>query len=108
MLFRSYIKNPWTGSVTIADPLTLPQVEIIEDAIDIKPDGEKVYLTVFDKKNLPAVFACVEKWDLENFPDPVTDNNFPMSPRGASHDLISWIWSEIIKIYIGEQEVPNE
>jgi len=100
----------WAGSVTIADPLTLPQAEAFEACLELqKIDGENkfVFLTVKDKQRLPGVLACVEKWELENFPNDVTLDTFPFSPRGASHKLIEWIYDEIFNIYIGELEVPN-
>lgn len=98
----------WPGSVTIADPLTLPQVEPIEEALEYKPEGAQVRLTVLDKNRLPAVLACVEKWELEGFPAAVTMETFPLSPRPESSKLIGWIWNEILKIYLGDLEVPNE
>ena len=100
----------WPGTVTISEPLTFPQAQAIEDAIGL-PDGElkakdkkkRVWLSVSDTARLPAVLACVEKWELEGFtPDP-----FPASPRAASHQLIEWIFLEIYKVYIGELEDPN-
>ena len=99
----------WPGTVTIAEPLTFPQAQAIEDAIGL-PTEEKlvdpkkrVWLSVSDKACLPAIMACVEKWELENFkPDP-----FPASPRGASHKLIEWLFGEIYKVYIGEFDDPN-
>jgi hypothetical protein len=101
----------WPGSVTLCDPLTLPQVELIEAALempkDVSEDG-RVFLTVLDKPQLPAVLACVEKWELQNFPDSPALETFPMTPRKASHDLISWIFVELRKIYLGELEIPNE
>jgi hypothetical protein len=101
----------WKGSVTLADPLILPQVELIEDAYRSRPasipeDGQ-VYLTEIDKPKLPAIVACVEKWEIENFPVPTPDT-FPMSPRVPTHDLITWIFRELGKIYTGELEIPNE
>jgi hypothetical protein len=52
---------------------------------------------------LPAVIACVEKWELADFtPDP-----FPASPRGDSHKLIDFIFAELLKVYFGEQEIPK-
>ena len=107
-IITSPIKR-WPGTATIADPLSFPQAEAIQDVLGL-PDEEKpvlpkkrVWLTVNDKKKLPAVLACVEKWDLENFnPDP-----FPASPRHDSHKLVDWIWSEIYKVYIGEFDDPN-
>jgi hypothetical protein len=99
------------GSVTIADPLTLPQVEAIEAGLELPKDTDgdgRVFFTVLDKNQLPAVLACVEKWELQNFPDPLTADNFPFSPRKDSHDLIVWLFGEIRKVYLGELDIPNE
>lgn len=96
----------WPGSVTIADPLTLPQAQLIENGLE-KPDtkeGERIWLTVIDTMKLPAVLGCVEKWELENF----KSDPFPASPRGDSHKLIDWIFGEMLKVYFGEAIVPNE
>jgi hypothetical protein len=100
----------WPGSVTLADPLTLPQVELIEAALrplDNVPEDGQVYLTALDKPQIPAILACVEKWDLQDFPVPTLDT-FPMSPRRETHDLIAWIFREMRRVYIGDQEIPNE
>jgi hypothetical protein len=96
----------WAGTVTIADPLTLPQAKAIEAALDDAniPKEGKLWLSVIDENKLPAVIACVQEWHLDNFtPDP-----FPASPRGDSHKLIDWIFGELIKVYAGEAEIPNE
>ena len=102
----------WAGTVTIADPLTLPQAAVIEDSISdyepIKGNVKIVNLRIIDEKQLPVIFACVEKWELANFPESVTLETFPASPRAASHNLVSWIFQEIIKVYFGEAEIPNE
>ena len=102
----------WAGTVTIADPLTLPQAAVIEDAISgyepTEGNVKIISLRVNDEKQLPAILACVEKWELAKFPESVTLENFPASPRAASHNLVSWIFQEIIKVYFGEAEIPNE
>lgn len=95
----------WAGTVTIADPLTLPQAQAIEAGM--KPpaqEGDRVWLTAIDELKLPAVQACVEKWELENF----TPNPFPASPRKDSHALIDFIFAELLAVYFGEDIVPNE
>jgi hypothetical protein len=96
----------WPGTVMIADPLTIPQAQLIEAGLK-QPDakeGERVWLSIIDAGKLPAILGCVEKWELENFtPDP-----FPASPRGDSHKLIDWLFSELLKVYFGEAIVPNE
>lgn len=101
----------WAGTVTISDPLTLPQVELIEAGLELPAgtDGDgRVFFTVLDKPHLPAILACVEKWGLSNLPEAVAADNFPMSPRKASHELIAWLFNEIYKVYMGELEIPNE
>jgi len=100
----------YPGTVTIYDRLTLPQVELVEVALGNKPpviDG-KFALTDADKPRLPALLACVEKWDLKGFPDNVTMDNFPFTPRRQVFHLISQIFVEIAKVYNGELDIPNE
>jgi hypothetical protein len=99
----------WSGSVVIADPLTIPQAQAIEAGMS-KPeagDDGRLWLTVIDKMQLPAILACVEKWDLANMPETVTIDTFPASPRADSHKLIDWLFSEIRGVYFGEASVPN-
>lgn len=100
----------WAGSATIADPLTLAQAHLIEDGLET-PEADatgKYWTSVIDEKQLPAIFACVEKWELTNLPDPLTLDNFPASPRKDSHALVEWLFREIMKVYAGEAAVPNE
>ena len=101
----------WAGTVTIADALTLPQVELFEAGLehpDNMPEDGRVFFTVLDKPQVPAILACVEKWELSNFPPSVTLETFPFTPRKNSHELIAWLFGEIRKIYLGELEIPNE
>ena len=115
-VITSKIKK-WAGSVTIADPLTLPQVELIEAAFDatakiskdVEADNDSriIFLTAYDKPRIPAILACVEKWELENFAL-MPDGGIPMSPRRESYKLIEWLFGEIRAVYLGELEIPNE
>ena len=113
----------FAGTVTLADPLIVPQCLAFEQAIgggreffDVtERDGDTVYLLkpgvmlgVVDADKLPAIVAIVEKWELENFPGNVTADTFPMTPRADSHRLLMWLWEEITKIYVGEVAIPNE
>ena len=86
----------WAGTVTIADPLTLSQAAVIEDAISgyepTEGNVKIISLRVNDEKQLPAILACVEKWELSKCPQSVTLENFPASPRAARHNLVSWIF----------------
>ena len=101
------VDGRWAGTVTIAEPLTFPQAQLIEAGLK-QPEGhegeDRIWLSVIDVMKLPAVIGCVEKWELAGFtPDP-----FPASPRGDSHKLIDFIFGEMLKVYFGEQIVPNE
>jgi hypothetical protein len=100
-------RNPWQGSVTLCEPLTLSQVEMIEAAQGIEYPG-RYYLTAFDKDKIPVILKCVEEWNLIEFPKEPTLENIPMTPRVASHLFVDWLWDEVIKVYEGEQEIPNE
>ena len=114
-VIKSTIKR-WPGTVTIADPMTMPQVLAVEkalidsrDFIEERKDG-KTYLKAktmpgsIDAPRLEAVIACVESWDLKDFQsDPIQ-----CTPRDDSRDLISLLFSEILNIYNGEIEIPNE
>lgn len=101
----------WAGTVTIADPLTIPQAQLIEAGLK-QPEGhegeDRIWLSVIDAEKLPAIFECVLAWSLDGLPNPLTIDNFPASPRGDSHKLIDFIFAELFKVYIGEAEVPNE
>lgn len=100
----------WAGSVTIADPLTIPQAQLIEAGMKQPQDGEdgRVWLSVIDGMQLPAIIACVEKWELENMPEVLTADTFPASPRKYSHEIINWLFKEILAVYFGELIIPNE
>ncbi len=102
----------WAGSVTIADPLTMSQARSVEAGLGKPPDtayadNGRVWLSVIDEMRLPAIFACVENWELANMPEKLTADNFPASPRGESNALINEIFQAIAKVYFGEALVPN-
>src|SRR5690242_1427403 len=108
MIVKSESKR-WAGSVTVYDQLTLPQVELIEAALEpVETDKDgRYFLTAKDKKVIPALLACVEKWDLQNFPQPAALETWPMTPRKESHELIDTIWRAVLLVYQGEQDIPN-
>ncbi len=80
--------------------------KVIEAAGAINKDG-RVLLSVYDNILIPAVLACVEKWNLSGFPELVTYETFPATPRRASSDLLRWLWGEIYSVYLGEIDIPN-
>lgn len=117
----------FTGFVTISDPLSIPQVMQFEEAIEgasraavergdcisVKGDGgeEKKRVNVMDGRYLydvlSGVCACVEKWELSGFPENVTPDNFPGSPKKDSARVIHWLIDEIMSVYLEAESVPN-
>ena len=117
------IKSPverWPGQVTISDPMNYDQVRKIEDAMDaghgFDPSSymsklqevEVVWTSKINQASLPAILACVESWELKDFPENVTEANFPATPRGDAMELAAWLFGEIQSVYYGEIEVKND
>ena len=112
----------WEGSVTIADPLLLPQSLALRKAqkevsgFFTKKKGEFVlkedvvieeYLLV----KLPSLFGCIEKWNIEGKTQP-TAETFPIA--GTDIDMANaisfttWLSSEIMALYNSdEDDDPN-
>jgi len=104
------VTGKWEGSVEIADPLNIAQATLITEAVQLPKQNEdgSYYLVALDSAKLPAIIGCVTAWNIKDFPEKVTFDNFPASPRKASHALIDMIFAEIMKVYNGETKVPNE
>ena len=113
----------FNGYVILFDQLTLPQVELVEEARDTLPktrkykgkdDNGKVVdkvgyeRTSLDKPRLPAILACVKEWSVTHIPERPTPDNFPMTPRAEANEMLGIIFLNIQKVYNGELEIPNE
>ena len=106
-IITSPVKH-FPGTVTLSDPLTFSQCFAIEDALEVSLKLEKeTTLRRYYYALLPGVLACIEKWELDNFPAIVARENFPASPKKPVSELISWLIAEISKLYLGEVEIPN-
>ena len=100
----------WPGQISVSSPLNLPQALAWEKAIrTAQAVAENGTLTDYNYAVLPGIIACVEKWELEGIGDPTPDT-FPASPRKASIELITWLMTEVSRVYVGEEEKadPNE
>lgn len=118
------------GRVHFRQPLNLEQVFAIEDAkdnaIQIEPSafltklnevtgnkdeqGEVIkaqWSSRADQFFIPALLKCIEKFEVENIPEGVTLDTFPLTPRLRSKNFVDFLWSELEKIYSGEVEIPN-
>ena len=98
----------WPGTVTISDPLDIPQYLEVEKMIRERRglDDGATWGQV-QSISAPAVFACVEKWDLSGFPDMFSPEKFPMTPRAASIGLMTWLITEITALFTEAEEAPN-
>ncbi len=106
--------DKFPGTVTLSDPLTFPQFLAVQDAVlgvqalRDEPDGGALTQEKINFMYLPGLIGCVEEWRLENFPEAVTEETFPVTPGLASNELITWLLSEILALYSEAEEVPNE
>ena len=121
-VIQSPVKK-FPGTVTLSDPLTLPQVVIIDDCLmtrrdffeEVEDGDNRVYKlkpgmfwSKSDSLEVAAIVQCVDEWSLKGFPEKVTAETFPGSPRSASQAVINWLLTEIMNVYQGETEIPNE
>lgn len=91
--------DAWPGTVTLASPLTFPQRFAIEDALTVARSLGEASEARFNYALLPGILACVERWELGNFPAEPTVDTWPATPRSASAQLIAWLITEIVKLY---------
>lgn len=105
------IKSPverWAGTVTLSDPLTLPQVAAFHDALlNVTELRSNASWEMRLSAMLPGIYACIERWDLQNFNAPIPEM-FPGKPRKDAVPLAAWLWSECDKLVNEGEDVPKE
>jgi len=96
----------FSGTVTIADPLTFPQVAALDEAMFQASElGDNVRQSRFNATLEPAVMACVESWDISGMT--AHPQHMPASPRAAANELFDWLMREILALYKEADEIPN-
>ena len=99
----------WPGSVTLADPLSYPQVFAIEDAIDevkrLTSNGSQPSQMRLNGAWVPAMLACVEEWHLEGLGNPLV--TFPATPGRSAALLLNWLIGEVTALFQEAEEIPN-
>ena len=108
------IESPVTrfpGHVILPEFLNIGQVRAFEDALGDPDAGQvenkKVWISLSDERRLPAVLQCVQEWHIQGVPEKPTLETFPMTPLVPAHDLLNWIFGELLKMWTGETEIPN-
>lgn len=98
----------FSGTVTLQDPLYFPQDMAVQAALDAAkelPEGST--RLEYNHALMPGVFACVEKWELQNVLPSPTPDTFPTSPRVSAMKLFAWLLGEVMKLYQEAEEIPN-
>lgn len=99
----------YPGTVVLYDPLTFPMVFAFENAIRSMSDaGEDITVARANYLLLPGLLACVAEWHLEDFPENVTPDTFPASPKAERDRLIAWLTSEVTNLFREAEDIPNE
>ena len=109
----TYKGAKFAGSVTFSDPLTLDQEAAFEIANGAYKEAQLRAGTpgaaTSARAFLPAILACVEKWQLAGIPESVTIETWPLRPRAAMIELLAFLIGEIGKLYADSTDttVPN-
>ena len=106
MKLTSEIKE-FPGTVERPDYLTLPQVIAFENSIrDIsKREGSPAES---DLQTLAVILPLYSDWKIEGQPTAPTPETFNFTPRAAGSKLAAWLLDGIMRVYVGEAEVPND
>ena len=106
----AFTSEKWGGSVTFYDPLTIEQEAKLEYALsDLQIAREKGgVLSALIIALFPGIEACVEKWELKDFPERITLENFPTRPKIECANLIAWLVTNILELYNESTTIPNE
>jgi len=97
----------WSGTVTLHDPLTFPQVLAFQDALDAaRALDDNVSVSRVNYTLLPGIIECVESWNLDGISNNPTPDDLPASPSLSSAELIGWLINEITQLFREANEVP--
>ena len=108
-----YKVEPFIGSVTFSDPLSLEQEAAIERAnAAMRREMDSlggIGASAIIAAILPGILACVEKWNIPGIPENPTVQTWPTRPRVAVSALVAWLLTEVGKLYQDtvEPEAPN-
>lgn len=98
--------DKFPGTVTLWDPIPLPRVLAYEASIAKIRALEASSNSTISEACIPGILQCIEEINIEGFPENVTFENWPFTPRWAAAKLVAWIMKEIDIIVDGEQ-VPE-
>jgi hypothetical protein len=83
----------WQGAVVLHDPLTMPQVIVLERAIRETQRLTEATQAELDAALLPGLLGCVAEWRVPGLAPTLTAETFPGTPRRQSALLVNWLMS---------------
>ena len=107
----------FSGTVVIPARMTMPQVlswerstrEQREFLDGLQAEGQQTFSTSgIDNLVIPVLCEIVEEWHIDGMNGNTAPDNFPATPRLASHKFIEWLGGEVRKVYLGETDIKNE
>ena len=98
------------GTITIPDYLTHPQAIAYWRSVTAASDLPRDTSTLVDMNYalLPGLCACVEKWDIQGLPMPISPETFPATPARPCRQLIQWAFGELRQVIEAADDIPNE
>lgn len=106
MEIKSEIKG-FEGTVYLPEFLTLPQVNRFSQALAEVSSKEGIKVWERDEIMMPAIFACIERMEIEKQPEHPTLETFCFTPAPRANELISLLIVGVSNMVMGEQEIPN-
>jgi hypothetical protein len=102
----------WPGTVTLSEPLSLPQKGAWEDAQGVASAAHVRGGMAFSwmAHILPGILACVEKWELGgDWPKYPSVTNVPCAQKDTDElaELILWLTKEIQILFFDATDIPN-
>jgi len=99
----------WKGEVIFYDPLTMQQEAAWEVAMSNfrKAIDDGLGISSFNLAQIPGVLECVSEWHLDGLPERMTIDSFSKLPRTERNHLLSFLVTEISKVYKSDDD-PNE
>ena len=106
------IKSPvkkWPGEVVLSDPLTLPQVIKLQEALEEGKGLGEVTRAKYQYVWLPAIINCIEEVNLKGL-NGLEADTFPGTPNKASAELFNWLLGEVLDMFddAEDAEVPKK
>ena len=98
------------GSVTLPDFPTYIQVLTFGKAYhQARARGDEISMGEYIYITLPGMLPMIETWSIAGIPEhPSITDIEQMKPGRAVAELLAWLWSECVKVYAREEELPNE